>query len=159
GPDGSVTAGNASGLADGAALVVVMNEAALNECGAAPLARIAGVARVGVDPRRMGLGPVPAVRQLLDKNGLSPSHIGYWEINEAFAGQVLAVSDALEIPESQLNVDGGAIAVGHPLGASGARILGRLSRTLTGRPGRDHGVAALCVGGGMGMAMLIESCQ
>lgn len=159
GAEGSVTAGNASGLTDGAAVVAIMNAAALNECGRPPLARIRGIARVGVDPLRMGLGPVPAVQQLLEENGLSPTHIGYWEINEAFAGQVLAVADAVGIPERRLNMDGGAIAVGHPLGASGARILGRLSRILAGQPGREYGIAALCVGGGMGVAMLIESCQ
>jgi len=159
GADGCVTAGNASGLTDGAAMVVIMNAAALTESGGAPLARIRGIARVGVDPIRMGLGPVPAIRALLEQNDLSPSDVSYWEINEAFAGQVLAVVDAVGIPEDRLNVDGGAIAVGHPLGASGARILGHLTRTLATRPGRGYGVAALCVGGGMGVAMLIESIQ
>jgi acetyl-CoA C-acetyltransferase len=159
GPDGSVTAGNASGLADGAAAMVIMNQSAVEECGREPLARICGIARAGVDPLRMGLGPVPAVQRLLHEHGLSESRIAYWEINEAFAGQVLAVVDALAIPLDRMNVHGGAIALGHPLGASGARIVGRLARTLADQPDQAYGVAAMCVGGGMGLAMLIQSCR
>lgn len=157
-PGGTVTAGNASGIADGAACVAVMNESAVREAGVQPLARIVGVSCVGVDPLRMGLGPVYAIRTLLDESGAQVSRVAHWEINEAFAGQVLACARHLELDPHRINPDGGAIALGHPLGASGARIAGHLAHSLaqTGKSGA-LGVAALCVGGGMGMAMLLEA--
>jgi len=153
---GTVTAGNASGISDGAAAVVVMNDAALVESGARPLARIVGASCVGVDPTRMGIGPVTAVRELLAEHKLGLGDIADWEINEAFAGQVLAVLRGLGLEPSAVNPHGGAVALGHPLGASGARLVGDLARRLAkdGRGGR--GVASLCVGGGMGMAVLLE---
>jgi acetyl-CoA acetyltransferase family protein len=152
----TVTAGNASGISDGAAAVVVMNDAALVESGARPLARIVGASCVGVDPTRMGIGPVIAVRELLAEHKLGLGDIADWEINEAFAGQVLAVLRGLRLEPSAVNPHGGAVALGHPLGASGARLVGDLARRLAkdGRGGR--GVASLCVGGGMGMAVLLE---
>jgi acetyl-CoA acetyltransferase family protein len=154
--EGTVTAGNASGISDGAAAVVVMNEAALAQSGARPLARIVGATCVGIDPARMGLGPVSAVRQLLAEHQLALEDIADWEINEAFAGQVLAVLRALGLAASAVNPDGGAVALGHPLGASGARIVGDLARRLAKRGDGARGVASLCVGGGMGMAVLLE---
>ncbi len=153
---GTVTAGNASGLADGAAAVVVMNEAALVHSRRRPLARIVDTVCVGVDPARMGMGPVPAIQRLLGLHALSTAQVDLWEINEAFAGQVLAVVKVLGVNPAQINDDGGAIALGHPLGASGARIIGHLAHTLAVNPNARYGVAALCVGGGMGMAMLLE---
>ena len=153
---GTVTAGNASGLADGAAAVVVMNEAALVHSHRRPLARIVDTVCVGVDPARMGIGPVLAIRRLLGLHALSTAQVDLWEINEAFAGQVLAVVAQLGLDADQINSDGGAIALGHPLGASGARIIGHLAHTLAVNPNARYGVAALCVGGGMGMAMLLE---
>ena len=154
---GCVSAGNASGIADGAAAVVVMNEAAVKYASLAPLARICSTACVGVDPLRMGLGPVPAVQLLLKQEGVPLSSIGWWEINEAFAGQVLAVARALNLAPEQINADGGAIALGHPLGASGARIAGHLAHCLVSQLSGSKGIAALCVGGGMGMAVLMET--
>jgi acetyl-CoA acetyltransferase family protein len=153
---GIVTAGNASGISDGGAAVVVMNDAALAQSGARPLARIVGAACVGVDPARMGIGPVIAIRELLAEHKLSLGDIAHWEINEAFAGQVLAVLRGLGLEPSAINPDGGAVALGHPLGASGARIVGDLARRLTDDGRGARGVASLCVGGGMGMAMLLE---
>jgi acetyl-CoA C-acetyltransferase len=153
---GTVTAGNASGLADGAAAVVVMNEAALVHSGCRPLARIVDTVCVGVDPARMGMGPVPAIQRLLGLHALSTTQVDLWEINEAFACQVLAVVKVLGVNPAQINDDGGAIALGHPLGATGARIIGHLAHTLAVNPNARYGVAALCVGGGMGMAMLLE---
>jgi acetyl-CoA C-acetyltransferase len=136
--------------------VVVMNDAAIVRSGTRPLARIVGATCVGVDPARMGLGPVSAVRQLLAEHELALEDIAEWEVNEAFAGQVLAVLHALELRPSAVNPDGGAVALGHPLGASGARIIGDLARRLAKRGDRARGVASLCVGGGMGKAMLLE---
>ncbi len=156
-PGGTVTAGNASQITDGAAAVVVMNETALAETGVPPLARIAGATCVGVDPSRMGLGPVFAIRALLAEHELSLAEIDDWEINEAFAGQVLAVLRALGLSPEAINPDGGAVALGHPLGASGARIVGDLARRLAKAGQRRRGIASLCIGGGMGMAVLLES--
>jgi acetyl-CoA acetyltransferase family protein len=153
---GTVTAGNASGISDGGAAVVVMNEAALGQSGAFPLARVVGSSCVGVDPARMGIGPVVAVRALLAEHKLAPGDITHWEINEAFAGQVLAVLRALGLDPAAINPDGGAVALGHPLGASGARIVGDLARRLAQAGPGSRGVASLCVGGGMGMAVLLE---
>jgi acetyl-CoA acetyltransferase family protein len=153
---GIVTAGNASGISDGAAAVVVMNGAALAKSGARPLARFVGASCVGVDPARMGIGPVAAIHELLAGHDLALGDVADWEINEAFAGQVLAVLRALGLDPSAINPHGGAIALGHPLGASGARIVGDLARRLAEHGGGARGVASLCVGGGMGMAVLLE---
>jgi acetyl-CoA acetyltransferase family protein len=155
-PGGCVTAGNASGISDGAAVVVVMGEQALRRSGARPLARVIDVACVGVAPMQMGLGPVPATHRLLERNGIGSDRIDAWELNEAFAGQVLAVASGLGLDPETINREGGAIALGHPLGASGARIVGHLAHRLAALPAGRLGVAALCVGGGMGMAMLLE---
>jgi acetyl-CoA C-acetyltransferase len=154
--EGTVTAGNASGISDGAAAVVVMNDAALAKSGARPLARIVGASCVGVDPARMGIGPVTAIHELLAGHELALGDIAHWEINEAFAGQVLAVLRALGLEPSAINPHGGAVALGHPLGASGARIVGDLARRLANGKHSARGVASLCVGGGMGMAVLLE---
>lgn len=155
-PGGMVTAGNASGISDGGAAVVVMNDAALKASGTRPLARIVSGACAGVEPQRMGLGPVPAIKMLLGGSGLTLNDITHWEINEAFAGQVLAVAKGLTLDPRSINPHGGAIALGHPLGASGARLAGDLAcRVAASGPG-SRGIAALCVGGGMGMAVLLE---
>ena len=153
--DGSVTAGNASGLADGAALVLVVERALAGQLGLEPLARPGGFATVGVDPRRMGIAPAPAIRKLLQELDRGLDDIDLFEINEAFAGQVLAVLADLGIGQERVNVNGGAVALGHPLGATGARILITLVYELA-RRGGGRGVAALCVGGGMGKAALVE---
>ena len=153
--DGSVTAGNASGLADGAALVLVAERQLAERLGMASLARLRGFATVGVEPRRMGIAPAPAIRKLLGEHGRALDDIDLFEINEAFAGQVLAVLAELGIAQDRVNVNGGAVALGHPLGATGARILISLIYELTRRDG-GCGVAALCVGGGMGKAALVE---
>ncbi len=154
-PDGSVTAGNASGLADGAALVLVAEREFADRLGLAALARPRGFATVGVDPRRMGIAPAPAIEKLLGEHAQSLGAIDLFEINEAFAGQVLAVLSELGISQERVNVNGGAVALGHPLGATGARILISLVFELA-RRGGGRGVAALCVGGGMGKAALVD---
>src|ERR1051325_9148685 len=154
--DGSVTAGNASGINDGAAALVVTTPAKARAIGAAPLARILSYASVGVDPAVMGMGPVPAVRRVLDRAGLKASDIDLFELNEAFAAQALAVTRELRLDPSKVNVNGGAIALGHPIGASGARVLTTLVYALRARKAR-YGVASLCIGGGMGIAMAVES--
>ena len=153
--DGSVTAGNASGINDGAsALVVVSNEWAAKS-GRAPLASVLGYSVTGVDPIVMGLGPVEAVRKAVDRAGLDLSKIDLFELNEAFASQSLAVVRELGIDPGKVNVHGGAIALGHPIGASGARVLTTLIYALQKRGG-GLGVAALCVGGGMGIAAVVK---
>ena len=153
--DGSVTAGNASGINDGAsALVVVSNEWAAKN-GRAPLASVIGYSVTGVDPIVMGLGPVEAVRKAVDRAGLDLSKIDLFELNEAFASQSLAVVRELGIDSAKVNVHGGAIALGHPIGASGARVLTTLIYALQKRGG-GVGVAALCVGGGMGIAAVVK---
>ncbi len=154
--DGSVTAGNSSGINDGAAALVVSTETRARELGIKPVARIAAYATAGVDPRVMGMGPVPAVRRALDRAGLTLKDIDHFELNEAFAAQALAVVRELGLDEKRVNPFGGAIALGHPIGASGARILTTLIHALTARGG-GRGVAALCVGGGMGVAMVVET--
>lgn len=154
-PDGSVTAGNASGLADGAAFVLVAERELAAQLGMSSLARLQGFATVGVDPRRMGIAPAPAIGKLLSEHGRTLDDIDLFEINEAFAGQVLAVLAELGVAQDRVNVNGGAVALGHPLGATGARILISLIYELTRREG-GSGVAALCVGGGMGKAALVE---
>ncbi len=154
-PEGTVTAGNASGINDGAAALVVMAEERARRLGLQPLAVIRSWAWAGVSPRVMGLGPIPAVREALAKAGLRIEDIDLFEINEAFAAQVLAVQRELSIESTKLNIYGGAIALGHPIGASGARILVTLLHALR-RTGGRYGVAALCIGGGMGIAMIVE---
>ena len=152
---GSITAGNASGLADGAAMALVASPAASAGQNLAPLAQLEGFATVGVEPGRMGIGPAPAIRALLARHQLDLEAIALFEINEAFAGQVLAVLAELGLDQSRVNVNGGAIALGHPLAATGGRMLASLAGELT-RRGGGLGIAALCVGGGMGKAALIS---
>ena len=153
---GTVTAGNASTLNDGAACLVLANAQRAEALGAHPLARIVAIGVAGVDPAYMGMGPVPAIRRALDAAGLSLEDIDLVEINEAFAAQVLACASELGIEEERLNVNGGAIALGHPLGCSGARILTTLIWELR-RRGARRGIAALCVGVGQGVATVVEN--
>ena len=153
--DGSVTAANASGLNDGAAALVLMSAAEAARRGAPVLARIAGFASVGVDPAIMGIGPVPASRKALEKAGWSVADLDLVEANEAFAAQALAVGQELGLDPARLNVNGGAIAIGHPIGASGARVLVTLLHEM-GRRNARKGLATLCIGGGMGIAMAVE---
>jgi acetyl-CoA C-acetyltransferase len=154
-PDGTVTAGNASGLNDGAAALVVTSVERARAAGRVPLARIVSYASAGVDPKIMGIGPVPALRKALERARLQASDIDLFELNEAFAAQSLAVQRELGLDPSRVNVNGGAIALGHPIGASGARILVTLLHALKARDAR-RGVAALCIGGGQGVAMVVE---
>jgi 3-oxoadipyl-CoA thiolase len=152
---GTVTAGNASGINDGAAALVIASEEKAAELGIVPLGRFVASAVAGVDPRVMGIGPVPAVRKLLDRAGVSISEIDLVELNEAFASQSLAVVRELGLDEDRVNVNGGAIALGHPLGMSGARLVVSLLHELRRRNGR-FGIAMLCVGVGQGQAALFE---
>ena len=152
---GSVTAGNASGINDGAAAVVVMSEARAQSDGHVPIARIRAYAAAGVPPRVMGMGPVPAVRAALERAGLRVADIDLFELNEAFAAQSVAVGRELAVPDEKLNVNGGAIAIGHPIGASGTRILVTLLYEMQKRD-VALGVAAMCIGGGQGIAMVVE---
>jgi 3-oxoadipyl-CoA thiolase len=152
---GTVTAGNSSSLNDGAAAAIVASDRALRELGLTPMARFVSCAVAGVDPRFMGIGPVPATRRALERAGLVLEEIGLWEINEAFAVQVLACLRELPIPLDRLNVHGGAIALGHPLGASGTRILATLLHGMR-RRGVRHGVATMCIGVGQGIAAVVE---
>jgi acetyl-CoA C-acetyltransferase len=154
--NGSVTAGNASGINDGAAAMVVATAAKAQTLSARPLARILSYVTTGVDPKIMGIGPIPAVRKVLDRAGLKISDIDLFELNEAFAAQSVAVLRELQLDPAKVNVNGGAIALGHPIGASGARVLTTLVHALRARRLR-YGVAALCVGGGMGVAMAVEA--
>jgi acetyl-CoA C-acetyltransferase len=153
---GTVTAGNASGINDGAAAMVVMAEDAAAGLGVAPMARILGYAWTGIAPEIMGFAPVEAIRRALDRAGLPIERVELFEVNEAFAAQAVAVQRELGIGREVLNVNGGAIALGHPVGASGARILVTLLHEMHHREARI-GVAALCVGGGQGVAMVVES--
>ncbi len=156
--DGTVTAGNASGINDGAAALVIASEQAVREGGYQPKARIVAYGVAGVDPAYMGIGPVPAIKQALAAAGLTTGDIALWEINEAFAAQYLSVERELGLPRERTNVNGGAIALGHPVGASGARLLLTLVYELQNR-GERYGVAALCIGGGQGIAMVVEAIQ
>lgn len=153
--EGTVTAGNASGINDGAAAVVVASEERARLMELAPLAKIVSYASAGVDPRIMGMGPVPAIERALEKAGLGLKDIDLFELNEAFAAQSLAVVGKLGIDASRVNVNGGAIALGHPIGASGARVLITLLYEMRRRDVR-RGLAALCIGGGQGIAMIVE---
>ena len=152
---GSVTAGNASGLNDGAAGVVLMSAAKAKALGLTPLARIASYASAGLDPSIMGMGPVPAARKALERAGWKPADLDLLEINEAFAAQACAVHQEMGWDTSKVNVNGGAIAIGHPIGASGARILVTLLHEMLKRDARK-GIASLCIGGGMGVALTVE---
>jgi acetyl-CoA acetyltransferase family protein len=154
--DGVVTAGNASGIADGAGALVVAGGDFARERGLRPLGRLVGWAAAGVDPRIMGIGPVPAARLALERAGLGLEQMDLVEINEAFAAQYLAVERELGLDRERTNVDGGAVALGHPLGASGARITLHLLHALRRRGGR-YGLGAACVGGGQGVAVIVES--
>ena len=154
--DGTVTAGNASGINDGAAAVLLMTEAEATRRGITPLARIASWATAGVDPRIMGIGPVPASKKALAKAGWSVADLDLIEANEAFAAQSCAVARDLALDPAKINVNGGAIAIGHPVGASGARILNTLLFELRRRQAKK-GLATLCIGGGMGVAMCVEA--
>jgi 3-oxoadipyl-CoA thiolase len=152
---GTVTAGNSSGINDGAAAVIVASEAKARELGVEPLGRFVGSAVAGVDPRVMGIGPIPAVRKLLERTGVSTGEIDLVELNEAFASQSLAVVRELGLDEERVNVNGGAIALGHPLGMSGARLVVSLLHELR-RRGGIYGLATLCVGVGQGQAALFS---
>ncbi|MFN8423449.1 MAG: thiolase family protein [Anaerolineae bacterium] len=155
-PGGSVTAGNASSLNDGAAAVLVAERGAAESAGMRPLARLVASAVAGVDPRTMGYGPVPASRKALDRAGLTVADLDLVELTEAFAVQALAVIDALGLDEDKVNVNGGGIAIGHPLGCSGARLVATLLHELRARGGR-YGLATLCVGVGQGVACIFEN--
>jgi acetyl-CoA acetyltransferase family protein len=153
--DGSVTAGNSSGLNDGAAALVIASEEKARELGAEPLGAFLGSAVAGVDPRVMGIGPIPAVRKLLARAGIDAADLDLVELNEAFASQSLVVVRELGLDPEKVNVNGGAIAIGHPLGMSGARLVVTLLHELRRRKGR-YGLATLCVGVGQGQAALFE---
>ena len=153
--DGTVTAGNASGINDGAAAMLVVSEDFVKEKGLKPFARFVAGASVGVKPDVMGLGPVPTVQSLLSKTGMAVSDIGLFEANEAFAVQALAVSKQLGLPPEKVNVNGGSIALGHPIGASGARITVTLLHEMARRK-EKYGISTLCIGGGMGEAAMFE---
>jgi 3-oxoadipyl-CoA thiolase len=153
--EGTVTAGNASGINDGAAALVIASEEHARSRGLDPLGAFVGSAAAGVDPRVMGIGPIPAVRRLLERTGVTAGHLDLVELNEAFASQSLAVIRELGLDEEKVNVNGGAIALGHPLGMSGARLVVSLLHELRRRDGR-YGLATLCVGVGQGVAALFE---
>jgi acetyl-CoA C-acetyltransferase len=152
---GSVTAGNASGINDGAAAVMVMTAKKAAELGLTPMARIASFGTSGLDPATMGMGPVPASKKALERAGWTVADVDLFELNEAFAAQACAVNKALDIDTSKVNVNGGAIAIGHPIGASGCRILVTLLHEMQRRDAKK-GLAALCIGGGMGVSLTLE---
>lgn len=154
--DGTVTAGNASGINDGASAMIVSSERSTEKLGLDPFASVLSYAVAGVDPSIMGIGPVPAIHKALEKAGLSIDDIDLFELNEAFAAQSLACLSDLNIPEEKLNVNGGAIAMGHPIGASGTIILVKLLHEMKQRKDSKYGLCALCIGGGMGIAMVVE---
>jgi acetyl-CoA acetyltransferase family protein len=153
--DGTVTAGNASGICDGAAALVLASREAAERRGLTPLARVVQWGVAGCDPKLMGIGPAPAIRGALDRAGLKLADLDLIEVNEAFAPQYLAVEKELGLPRDKTNVNGGAIALGHPLGASGARITAHLCYELARRGGR-LAVGSACIGGGQGMAVVLE---
>jgi len=153
---GSVTAGNSSQLSDGASVTMVMSEDKAKELGVKPLAYFRGFTVVGCEPDEMGVGPLFAIPKLLKSAGLEISDIDLWELNEAFASQVVYIRDQLSLPTDKLNVNGGSIAIGHPFGMTGSRQVGHIARELRRREGK-YGVVTMCVGGGMGAAGLFES--
>jgi acetyl-CoA acetyltransferase family protein len=153
--DGFVTAGNASGIVDGAAALIICGEEYLKEREAKPMGRIVSWAYAGVEPDIMGIGPVPATRKALANAGLKISDIDLIEVNEAFAAQYLAVEKELGLDRTRTNVNGGAIALGHPLGATGTRLVLTMLHELRRRSGR-YGLATACIGGGQGIAMIVE---
>lgn len=153
--NGTVTAGNASGMNDGAAVVILMSQEVAASKGISPLAKIVAVAQVGVDPRIMGIGPVEAVKLVLKKANWSKEEVDFYELNEAFAAQAIACVQELGLDPKKVNVNGGAIALGHPIGMSGTRTLVTLLHILE-RTGKQKGVVSLCIGGGMGIAMAVE---
>ena len=153
--NGTVTAGNASGINDGAAAVVLCNSKKLKELGLKPIARIKAFASAGVDPKYMGMGPVPASKRCLSRAGWEPKDLDLMEINEAFAAQAIAVNRQMGWDTAKVNVNGGAIALGHPIGASGCRVLVTLLHEMQKR-GARKGLASLCIGGGMGVALAVE---
>jgi acetyl-CoA acetyltransferase family protein len=154
--EGFVTAGNASGIVDGAAMLLLSSAERAAELGQKPLGRLLSWAVVGVEPSRMGIGPAPAIHAALAKAGMTLADLDLLEINEAFAGQIVAVIREMKLDEARLNVNGGAIALGHPLGASGARITLTLLKELR-RRGGGRGVASACIGGGQGIALVVEA--
>jgi acetyl-CoA acetyltransferase family protein len=154
--EGTVTAGNASGIVDGAAAVILASDKAVRDKGLKPIARLVSWASVGVDPSYMGMGPAPATRKALERAGLKLEDLDLIEVNEAFAGQYLAVEKELGLDRERVNVNGGAIALGHPLGASGARLLLTVTLELR-RRGRKYGLATACIGGGQGIAAIVEA--
>ena len=151
-----MTAGNASGINDGAAAFIVMSADKAKELGLKPLAKISGYASAGVDPSIMGIGPIPASRKALERANLTVADLGLVEANEAFAAQAIVVGRELQIDPAKLNISGGAVALGHPIGASGARILVTLLYGLK-REGKKYGLATLCIGGGQGVAAVVEN--
>ena len=153
---GSVTAGNSSQLSDGASVTLIMSEEKANELGLKPLAYFRGFTTVGCQPDEMGIGPVFSIPKLLDSAGLTVDDIDLWELNEAFASQVVYIRDQLNLPSDKLNVNGGSIAIGHPFGMTGSRQVGHLARELRRRNGK-YGIVTMCVGGGMGATGLFES--
>jgi acetyl-CoA acetyltransferase family protein len=155
---GSVTAGNSSGINDGASALLVTSEARAAELGLRPMARLLASAVAGVDPATMGLGPIPASRVALDRAGLSVGDLDLVELNEAFAAQALPVMRELELDPAKVNVNGGAIAIGHPLGASGARLVATLIHEMR-RRGARHGLATMCIGVGQGIASVWEAVE
>jgi len=154
-PDGRVTAGNASMISDGAAAVVLASGTALERLSVQPLARVVAYDTAGVDPRDIFIAPAHSIRRVLAKAGLRPNDIDLFEINEAFAAQMLACLKELQLDENRVNVNGGAIALGHPIGASGARVLVTLLHALAER-GEKRGLASLCLGGGNAVSMIVE---
>ena len=154
--NGSVTAGNSSQLSDGASVTLIMSEEKANELGLKPLAYFRGFTTVGCQPDEMGIGPVFSIPKLLDSAGLTIDDIDLWELNEAFASQVVYIRDQLNLPTEKLNVNGGSIAIGHPFGMTGSRQVGHLARELKRRGGK-YGIVTMCVGGGMGATGLFES--
>jgi acetyl-CoA acetyltransferase family protein len=154
--DGTVTAGNASGIVDGGAALILASETAIRQKGLKPMARLVTWATVGVDPSFMGMGPAPATRKALARAGLKLDDLDLIEVNEAFAGQYLAVEKELGLDREKVNVNGGAIALGHPLGASGTRLLLTVSHELK-RRGKKYGLATACIGGGQGIAAIVEA--
>ena len=154
--NGSVTAGNASQLSDGASVTLVMSEEKANELGLKPLAYFRGFTTVGCQPDEMGIGPVFSIPKLLKSAGLTVEDIDLWELNEAFASQVVYIRDQLNIPTEKLNINGGSIAIGHPFGMTGSRQVGHLTRELR-RTGGKYGIVTMCVGGGMGATGLFEA--